>query len=85
MTPPAFPARVVVVNLSQPLIESNGAIKWALNNVVAQKAPPCTPLLRTLAGSPSMLTVRGRHACICNTRVAGDLSRAGVLVLNSLP
>lgn len=68
MTPPAFPARVVVVNLSQPLIESNGAIKWALNNVVAQKAPPCTPLLRTLAGSPSMLTA-------ANTNVLTDSAK----------
>lgn len=44
-----LPARQVdarfVLQSTQPIIEANGILRWALDNVAHAVAPPCTPLL----------------------------------------
>lgn len=36
------------LNITQPLMSQTGQLRWALNNVVSLKAPPCEPLLDLL-------------------------------------
>ena len=36
------------LNITQPLMGQTGQLRWALNNVVNLKAPPCEPLLDLL-------------------------------------
>ena len=33
------------LNVTQPLLEATGQVRWALNNIVQTKAPPCKALL----------------------------------------
>ena len=32
------------VNISQPLLDQTGQLRWALSNVADLSAPPCQPL-----------------------------------------
>ncbi|KAK9792751.1 hypothetical protein WJX73_006180 [Symbiochloris irregularis] len=41
--------RLLGLNISQPLIEPTGQLRWAFNNIVQPSSPPCTPLLRDIA------------------------------------
>lgn len=47
-SPPKAVARRYVLRTTQPLIEANGFIRWAVNNVATAATPSCPPLLREL-------------------------------------
>jgi FtsP/CotA-like multicopper oxidase with cupredoxin domain len=47
-SPPQNVSRRYVLRTTQPLIEANGFIRWAVNNVATSMAPDCPPLLREL-------------------------------------
>lgn len=40
----------VQLNITQPLMNQTGQLRWALNNVVGLREPPCLPLLDILKG-----------------------------------
>ncbi|PSC72452.1 DNA-directed RNA polymerase III subunit RPC5 [Micractinium conductrix] len=39
-------------NITQPLMNQTGQLRWALNNVVGLRTPPCDPLLDLLHANP---------------------------------
>ncbi|GIL43898.1 hypothetical protein Vafri_1486 [Volvox africanus] len=70
LTPPA-PTKVVLVNLSQPLLEANGQLRWAINNVAMARNPPCTSLLAKLQRDPKRLKRIAVNASAANGTGAG--------------
>ncbi|PNW88481.1 hypothetical protein CHLRE_01g031500v5 [Chlamydomonas reinhardtii] len=56
LAPPAAASKLVYVNLSQPLFNENGQLRWALDNVAMPRTPPCQPLLSSLRKDPKYLT-----------------------------
>jgi FtsP/CotA-like multicopper oxidase with cupredoxin domain len=47
-SPPQEVSRRFVLRTTQPLFESNGFIRWALNNVAMASTPDCPPLMQAL-------------------------------------
>jgi len=71
-SPPQNVSRRYVLRTTQPLVEANGFIRWAVNNVATSMAPDCPPLLRELyeegrkgekggKASPSSISYFQRH------------------------
>lgn len=40
------------LNITQPLLQKTGQLRWALNNVVQPEDPPCTSLLQDVQADP---------------------------------
>lgn len=55
---PQQAGRVVGVNITQPLIQATGQLRWALNNIVEPLSPPCTPLAQNIYDDPTWITSR---------------------------
>ena len=70
-SPPREVTRRYVLRTTQPLIEANGFIRWAVNNVASSLAPDCPPLLRQLYESSS--------AYLAQRRMNTSLTRAELL------
>lgn len=47
--PAAPPTRRYVLQSTQPLLEENGILRWALNNVAHAETPPCKAVLDTVS------------------------------------
>ncbi|KXZ44185.1 hypothetical protein GPECTOR_71g546 [Gonium pectorale] len=70
LAPPKSADKLVVVNLTQPLLE-NGQLRWALGNVAMPKTPPCSPLMNQLRRDPAYLTMAAVPASTVNGTGAG--------------
>lgn len=44
--------RVLGINVTQPLLEATGQVRWAFNNIVEPLSPPCTPVLQNIFSDP---------------------------------
>jgi hypothetical protein len=41
--------QTVTLRMTQPLLEANGMLRWAINNVATPMDPPCQPVMRLMA------------------------------------
>ncbi|GIL81975.1 hypothetical protein Vretimale_1452 [Volvox reticuliferus] len=71
LAPPPVPTKIVLVNLSQPLLEANGQLRWALNNVAMTRNPPCVSLLSKMQKYPKFLKQMAVNASTVNGTGAG--------------
>jgi len=42
-----------LIQSTQPLIEANGILRWAFNNIAHATAPPCKPILDEVYNTPA--------------------------------
>lgn len=54
-TPVPDPTSFLMVNMSQPVINETGQIRWALNNIVGVNRPPCNDLQSIFQSQPDWL------------------------------
>lgn len=50
------PDKMVVLNVTQPLMQSTGAIRWAMNNVASSTTPPCAAIAAEVHKNPNYIT-----------------------------
>jgi L-ascorbate oxidase len=59
-TPVPAPTAFLMVNISQPVLNETGQIRWALNNIVNIENPPCNDLQSVIKSNPSWLTTNAK-------------------------
>ena len=47
--------RVLGLNMTQPLLNATGQVRWAFNNIVQPFSPPCTALASDIHKDPSWI------------------------------
>ena len=55
LSPPSTSNRMIQVNVSQPIFNSTGILRWALNDISTPSMPVCTAIRRSIYNDPLFL------------------------------
>ena len=53
---PPVANKFVGLNITQPLLNATGQVRWAINNIVEPISPPCTPLAQDIYSNPAWIS-----------------------------
>jgi L-ascorbate oxidase len=73
-TPVPNPTSFLRINISQPVLNETGDIKWALNNVVNLENPPCNNIQSTIQSDPRWLTVTAEKTALATSNNSTTLN-----------
>lgn len=72
--------RRIVLQSTQPLLESNGILRWALNNVAHADTPACSAMLQDVYDDPAWVTknaIKAKYNGVSGYFTNGTLTGTG--------